>query len=91
MAGRDPPGKTDGPNRKAQPRSNSADQARIIYEFIQIGANVKVSAIDVATGVEVSVTAPTSAPVETMKAAARRKLNYVLAKRAKGGGGGLIV
>ncbi|MDJ0895311.1 MAG: hypothetical protein QNJ92_09240 [Alphaproteobacteria bacterium] len=90
MAGRDPPGKTDSPNRRAQARSNAADQAKIIYEFIQVGAYVKVSAVDVATGVEVSVTAPASAPVETMRATARRKLNYVLAKRAKGGGGGLI-
>ena len=90
MAGRDPPNKTDGPNRAAPPRSSSADRARIIYEFIQVGAYVKVSAVDVATGVEVSVTAPASAPVETMKATARRKLDYVLAKRAKGGGGGLI-
>jgi len=45
----------------------------------------KATAVDVATGIEVSVTGPSGAAEFTLREAARRKLVYVLEKRAKGG------
>ena len=72
-------------------RDSDAGGAGIIFEFVQIGAYVKASAVDTASGVEVSITAPASSPQDALKRAARRKLEYVLAKRAKGGRGGLVV
>lgn len=56
----------------------------IIFEFHQIGKAVKVSAIDVATGVEVAIVGDPGAGEETLKRTAMRKLDYVLAKGKKG-------
>ncbi len=56
----------------------------IIFEFHQIGKAVKVSAIDVATGVEVAIVGDPSVGEETLKRTAIRKLDYVLAKGKKG-------
>ena len=55
----------------------------IIFEFHQVGKAVKVSAIDVQTGVEVAIVGDPGAGDETLKRTALRKLEYVLAKGKK--------
>ncbi len=53
----------------------------VIFEFIQHGGSVKVTAMDPATLVEVSIVGPASAGQASLKATALAKLKYVLAKR----------
>lgn len=53
----------------------------VIFEIRRIGAVAKATAIDVETGIEVSVTGPANAAEFSLREAARRKLVYVLAKR----------
>ena len=53
-----------------------------LLEFQQVGAYVKVSAIDPATGTEVSITGPASAGEAILGRNAVNKLQYVLKKRA---------
>jgi hypothetical protein len=52
---------------------------------------VKVSAVDTVTSAEVSIVGPPSAGQVALERLAARKLEYVLAKRAAGQRGGLIV
>jgi hypothetical protein len=52
-----------------------------IIEFQAIGSTVKVSAVDPATLVEVSIIAPVRASQREMSAAVLNKLRYVLARR----------
>jgi len=56
----------------------------VLFELRQIGNTVKVTAIDVATNTEVSTMGPPSAGEHALKTAALRKLEYVLAERARG-------
>ncbi|NFV79412.1 DUF6898 family protein [Magnetospirillum aberrantis] len=53
----------------------------VLFEFRQIGAYVKVSAIDAATATEVSIVGDASAGTARLKQTALRKLEYVLAKQ----------
>ena len=53
----------------------------VLLEFHQIGAVVKVSAVDPATLTEVSISGPASAGEAALGQAAIRKLRYVLARR----------
>ena len=55
----------------------------VLFELRQIGSTVKVTAIDVATNIEVSTLGPVAAGQHGLKLAALRKLDYVLAERAK--------
>ena len=55
----------------------------ILYELRQVGNVVKVTAIDVATNTEVSTMGPVAAGEHGLKAAALRKLDYVLAQRGQ--------
>ena len=59
-------------------------EREVIFEFRQIGRSVKVSAIDVATQVEISVIVPAGASEAIMREQALRRLDYVLAKRERG-------
>lgn len=59
-------------------------EREVIFEFRQIGRSVKVSAIDVATQVEISVIVPAGASEAIMRDQALRRLDYVLAKRDRG-------
>ena len=59
-------------------------QGRYLVEFIAIGQSVKVSAIDPATGTEVSIVGPANGGRELLTRTAVRKLEYVLNK--SGGG-----
>ena len=58
----------------------------VYFEFQRIGAYVKVTAIDPATLVEVSVTGSATAGEQALKQLALRRLQYVLAKRGPEGG-----
>ncbi len=55
-----------------------------IVEFHQVGNVMKVSAVDPATMVEVSIVGPVNAGEETLRRNAVRKLEYVLDKRRSG-------
>jgi len=60
-----------------------ADEEREVYfELITIGASVKVSAIDAATGIEVSVVAPAGAAQADLRRLALQKLKARLADDA---------
>ena len=52
----------------------------IIYEIVTLGNVSKVTAVDTATGTEVSLVVPKNTPLPSIKAAAKRKLEYVLNK-----------
>lgn len=73
-------------------------EREVIFEFRRVGSVTKASAIDVETGIEVSIMGPASAPELALREAARRKLMYVLRRRqqaakrdaGKGGRGTLV-
>ena len=56
----------------------------VLIEIVIVGAHAKVSAIDSATGTEVSITGPANAPRAALEAAAAKKLDFML-KRKSGG------
>jgi len=58
----------------------------VIFEFLQHGNSVKVTALDPDSLVEVSIVGPAGAGQAALKAAALNKLKYVLAKRGEGKG-----
>ena len=60
-----------------------SDEREVIYEFIQIGGSVKVTAVDTLTGIEVSIVGDPAAGETALKQVAQRKLDWVLAKRAR--------
>ncbi|MBX9634556.1 MAG: hypothetical protein K2X44_06210 [Magnetospirillum sp.] len=53
----------------------------VLFEFRQIGAYVKVSAIDCLTGLEVSIVGDAKAGEVRLKQTALKKLEYVMAKQ----------
>jgi hypothetical protein len=53
----------------------------IFVEFIQMGNTVKATAIDPETGQEASIVGPASAPRSILAENARKKLEYVKAKK----------
>ena len=57
-----------------------AGEREIIFEFVRVGNSVKVTALDVATGIEVSIVGPASAGEASLKRLAKQKLDYVMAK-----------
>ena len=75
----------------------------VLYEIQWLGNSARVSAIDPKTGIEAIIVAPANAPEHEMKALARRKLVYLLAKQQEeksggstgggsgGGRGGIVV
>lgn len=61
----------------------SINDSRIIIEFIQVGAYVKVSAVDPVSLVEVSIVGDPSASRNTLEQNAIKKLKFVLSKKKK--------
>ncbi len=55
--------------------------AEILFEFVQIGNSVKVTAIDGASGVEVSIVGSARLTRFSLQQAALRKLRHVMEKR----------
>ncbi|MEQ9226895.1 MAG: hypothetical protein RLO15_11135 [Parvibaculum sp.] len=80
-------------------RRTGGEGREVIFEFIPVGGSVKVTAIDVATGLEVSVIGPSIAAQSELQNIAARKLRYMLEKKKEdkpndkpqGGGGGIVV
>ena len=58
-----------------------AAEREVIFEFIQIGAAVKVTAVDTESGIEVSIVGDPKVGETALKKLVRQKLDYVLAKR----------
>lgn len=64
------------------------DSGREIYlEFLTVGDSMKVTAIDSATGTEVSIVGPVRAPRNELERVAIDKLHYVLERRSSDGSG----
>ena len=61
-----------------------AKRGEVIIEFYQVGAFVKVSAVDTATFIEVSIVGDPACSEEVLKRAVLQKLEYVLERRRKG-------
>ena len=58
-----------------------AGEREIIFEFVRVGAALKVTAVDPASGTEATIIADPNAGEATLKRLARQKLEYVLAKQ----------
>jgi len=58
-----------------------AAEREVIFEFLRVGASVKVTAIDTATGIEATIVGDPAAGETTLKRLAKQKLDYVIAKR----------
>ena len=59
------------------------DPSDVIFEFLPIGGSVKATAIDPASGIEISmVGVPSLSEAEPMRLA-RRELDYVLVKQGR--------
>ena len=56
-------------------------EREIIFEFVHVGASVKVTAVDPASGIEAVIVGDPAAGEATLKRLARQKLDYVLARR----------
>ncbi len=63
-------------------RNGLPRETEVLLEFQRLGNCVKVTAVDPATLVEVTIMGPTGCGRETLTRNAVRKLDYVLAKRA---------
>ena len=61
----------------------SANDSRIIIEFVQVGGYVQVSAIDPVSLFEVSIVGDPSASRNTLEQIAIKKLKFVLSKKQK--------
>ena len=59
-------------------QTNQSSARDVIFEFIQLGNCIKVIAIDVTTGLEVSTMGPKTATQKHLQQTALAKLNYVL-------------
>ncbi|MFM2041517.1 MAG: hypothetical protein RLY86_93 [Pseudomonadota bacterium] len=57
-------------------------QGTVLLEFQQVGAIMRVSAIDTVTNTEVTIQGPAGAGRHTLSRTAIAKLNYVLARKA---------
>jgi Domain of unknown function (DUF6898) len=60
-----------------------AAEREVLFEFRRVGAAVKVTAVDAATGTEVSLVGDPAAGEAALKRLAKQKLDYVMAKQAK--------
>lgn len=59
---------------------NQAQPGEIFFEFRQVGAQMRVAAIDATTGIEVIVIAPLTAPKSQMQSIALAKLRRRMAQ-----------
>lgn len=53
----------------------------VIFEFIPIGAYVKVTAMDVATLTEISINGPVATPESILRQNALKRLEFVMRKK----------
>jgi hypothetical protein len=57
-------------------------EREVIFEFVQVGAALKVAAVDVATGIEAVMVGDPKAGEETLRRLAKQKLDYVMSRKA---------
>jgi len=62
-----------------------AGEREVIFEFVQIGRTVKVTAVDTTSGIEASIVGDPAAGEPALKRLALQKLTYVLERRGRGG------
>jgi hypothetical protein len=62
-------------------KTRAGNGREVLIEIAILGTYAKVTAIDSASGTEVSVTAPANAPRTTLHAAAINKLEFVMNKK----------
>lgn len=58
-----------------------AQEREVIFEFVRVGNAVKVTAVDVESGVEAVIVGDLAAGEPALKRLAKQKLDYVMAKR----------
>ncbi len=83
------------------PAARQGERREVIFEFAPIGTSVKVTAVDVASGTEVSVIGPAIAPQHELERVALQKLRYMMDRgsgatkpeppKEGGTGGGILV
>lgn len=56
-------------------------EREVIFEFLRIGAALKVTAVDVASGIEASMVGDPNAGQETLRRLAKQKLDYVMSRK----------
>ncbi len=58
-----------------------AGNREVIFEFVRVGAALKVTAVDAATGIEATIVADPMRSNHELQRLARQKLEYVLARK----------
>ena len=53
----------------------------VIFEFVPVGAYMRVSAMDTATLTEITISGPVNTPESTLKHNALKRLEYVMKKK----------
>jgi hypothetical protein len=56
-------------------------EREVIFEFLRIGAALKVTAVDVASGTEASMVGDPNAGQDTLRRLAKQKLDYVMSRK----------
>ena len=56
-------------------------EREVIFEFLRIGAALKVTAVDVDSGTEASMIGDPKAGQETLRRLAKQKLDYVMSRK----------
>ena len=56
-------------------------EREVIFEFLRIGAALKVTAVDVASGTEASMVGDPNAGRDTLRRLAKQKLDYVMSRK----------
>ena len=62
------------------PQSGAGGQNEVLFEYVRVGAQMRVSAIDSATGTEVVIVAPANAPRSQIQQVALAKLRRKMAQ-----------
>jgi hypothetical protein len=73
----------DPTGERRRPANGLPDDDAVILEFTRIGATIRVAALDPATLTEVVIQGPAAAGEAALRAAALRKLAYVLERRRR--------
>ena len=60
------------------------EEREVIFEFHRVGAVVKVTAVDAATGIEASIVGDPARSDAALRRLAKQKLDYVIARRGMG-------
>ncbi|HEY3919809.1 MAG TPA: hypothetical protein VGL83_18610 [Stellaceae bacterium] len=54
------------------------EEREVIFEFIRVGAALKVTAVDAETGIEASIVGDPNADEASLRRVAKQKLDYVM-------------